>query len=122
MDISRGLERHRKEHFVFIAEIHQGSKRQALGRRKLHDARSNACGQLPPNLRWLARIAGIRPVNVPALVENKMETYIRACSRLNRARQGNELDAQVLRSNRSQRRHNHLTPGLVCKRGGTRQH
>ena len=98
------LERHGKEDFVLVAEIHQGSKRQALRSRKLHGTRSDACREFPVNLRRLAGIAGIHPVNVPALVENKMQAYIRTPSRLNRASQGNEIHTQVLRSNSSRRR------------------
>ena len=76
-DISR-LER--EQNLILIAEIHQRPKRQPLWRRKLQWPSGDSLGQRPLNMRRLAGIAGILPINVPTGLKLEVETALIAAA------------------------------------------
>jgi hypothetical protein len=63
----------RQQDFVAVTKVNQLFARlQTLGAGPLHFSGSEFGRQLPFKGRWLAGIAGIDPVNVPALFQNEM--------------------------------------------------
>ena len=65
-----------EQDFVFVAEVHQWPKRQALGRGKLERRRGDSVGQCPMNRWGLAGVARILPVNVPAGFELEVKAGV----------------------------------------------
>ena len=59
--------------FVFVAEVHERAEGEAAGDGKLHGAGGDAVGEGPVDLRWLAGVAGVDPVDVPVLFEGEDE-------------------------------------------------
>ena len=65
----RCLQQHRKRHPVLIPKVHQWAQRQPPRRGELHRPRRNPRRQRPRNLRWLARVARVDPIDVPVLLD-----------------------------------------------------
>jgi hypothetical protein len=70
---SRNLKLQRKQHFIFVAKIHQRPKRQPFRRGKLHWPGSYAVGKRPVNMRRLAGVAGILPIDMPARLQLEVQ-------------------------------------------------
>ena len=84
-----------KEHFVFVAEIHQRAERKSLGNGKLERTSGDACGQRPFDVGRFAGVAGILPVDVPAGFELEVESAAVGSAGVNLRVGADELDVDV---------------------------
>ena len=85
------LHRHDQRHFVLITKIDDGRRAKTPRRRPLDFPCGETCRQLPLDARGLARIAWIDPIDMPALLELKMQTEIEVMPGRNRLILGYEL-------------------------------
>ncbi len=85
-----------KEHLVFVAKIHQRAKRQAAGCGKLHGSGGDARWKRPLDGRRLPGVAGVDPIDVPALIQGEVQAYEVIASGLDRIVEGKQLDCEVL--------------------------
>ena len=65
-----------KEHFVFVAEIHQGAERKALGDGKLKRSGGDSLRQCPFDVGRFTGVAGVFPVDMPSGFEFEVEARV----------------------------------------------
>ena len=65
-----------KEHFVFVAEVHQGTEGKTPGDGKLKRAGGDSLRQRPLDVGRLAGVAGVFPVDVPAGFELEVKAGV----------------------------------------------
>ena len=81
---------HRKQNAPFIAVINHLSSAQTHRSGPANLFRLKPSWKLPLNFRRLSRVAGIDPINVPALLEVKQHAYQSGFSRLQGIILGNQ--------------------------------
>ena len=86
-----GMDRDGKDHLVRIPVVHEWPIRDPVGRGKLHGIRGNSLRQLPDNLWRFARVPGIAPIDMPALVHHHVEAHLGAPTGLNGVGDWNQL-------------------------------
>ena len=85
----------REQHLILIAVIHQWPEWQTLGRGKLQRPGGNSNGKRPLNMRRLACVARILPVNVPAGLKLEVETRIGRLASIESLRNDEQFNVHV---------------------------
>ncbi len=95
VEVRSDAHRDGEDDFVLVTEVHQRAEGQPLGRRELQRIGRDAFGELPGDGGRLAGVAGVDPVDVPALFHAEVQAGGKGFAGVDLCWRHQERDGQV---------------------------
>ncbi len=86
---------------IFVAEVHERADGQAAGSGKEHRTGGEAGGQRPVDVRRIASVAGVEPVDVPLLLHGEYQAGLQGAAGSDGGAEADQLRGEVLGFNRA---------------------
>lgn len=96
MEVLSDLESDGQDDMILVAEVHERTEGQALGRRILERAGGDALGEGPLDIGWFAGVTGIDPVDVPSGGDIEFEPAGEGLARVKLSGWNEKFDGEVL--------------------------